>query len=343
MLSNVLQATAVASLSLLLALPALAEGITLRGSGSTFVAPAMKIWGEKFSVAYPESKVEYDAVGSGAGVSDFIEGRTDFGATERPMTDAEIAKVPQGVVHVPVAAGMVVVAYNLPGVEGQLRLSRATLAGIFAGTILQWNDPVLVADNPGLALPDDDIAIVVRRDASGTTFAFVNHIGAASADFATTGPGVSQLPDWPRKAMTAYGNEGVSARIAIAENSIGYVEYGFARRLGVPVAALENRAGTFVSPTAEAGATAIAEGTGAMLGDGRVLFADPEGVESYPIVTLSWMLLRETQDAPFLAPALRALVEIALGQGQAEAAEISYVPLPGPAILHAQVLLDRLR
>lgn len=336
----ILRAAAIAVLALGSAATA---QVTVRGSGSTFIAPAIDAWGAAFAAANPGRAIAYRAVGSGDGVRDFVAGRTDFGATERPMRDEEIALIPEGVLHVPVSAGMVVVAYNVPGMTGQLRLSRKTLAGVFSGEIDHWDDPRIAADNPGLRLPRRNISLVARRDGSGTTFAFASHLGAIAPDFATKGPGVNQLPDWPRGTMTAYGNEGVAGRIAVSEYSIGYVEYGFARRLGIPVAALENRAGVFVSPSADSGAAAVVSGTGAMLGDGRLTMADPESAEAYPVVTLVWLLLRERQDKPEVAQTLRDFVNLALGQGQSTAAEIGYVPLPGPAILRAQVLAERMR
>jgi phosphate transport system substrate-binding protein len=186
-----------------------------------------------------------------------------------------------------------------------------------------------------------------RRDASGTSFAFASHLGAIDPDFAARGPGVSQQPGWPSRAMTAYGNEGVSALVLRSEYSIGYMEYGFAQRLGIPVAVLQNRSGAFVAPTPESGAASVAAEAAALLTDARAVVADPEGAASYPIATLAWLLLRERENAPGVAQSLRSFAAFALGQGQGQgqamAAEMGYVPLPSSAIRQSQALLERLR
>jgi len=318
-----------------------AHATEITGAGSTFVAPLIEAWAEAHAAS--GTTVAYDPVGSGEGIRAFSAGEVDFGATERPMRDAEIGAVARGTLHVPITAGMVVVAYNLPGYEGELRLGREALTGIFSGTITRWNDPVLVADNPGALLPDRDIALVVRRDASGTSFAFSNHLAAIDAAFAQTGPGASQLPAWPGGVMTAYGNEGVSARIAIAENSLGYVEFGFANRLGLPVALLENAAGAFVAPGPESGATALEGAVDAMPEDGRQTIPDPAGDGAYPVVTYAWALLpRETGDVG-KAAAMRDFFTFAVTKGQPVAAEIGYVPLPTAVATRAAALLGDLR
>jgi phosphate transport system substrate-binding protein len=337
-----LRAAAALALAIVLAAGASAQPVALRGSGSTFLAPAIEAWAGAYAAGSPGATVSFRAVGSGDGIRDFMAGRTHFGATERPMRDEEIATVPEGVLHVPIAAGMVVVAYNLPGVTG-LRLSRRTLVGVFTGAIRRWDDPRLAADNPGLVLPRRDIAIATRREASGTSFAFASHLAAIDPGFATRGPGVSQQPTWPPQAMYALGNEGVAALIGRSDYAIGYVEYGFASRLGIPVAVLENRAGAFVAPTPESGAASIASEAAALLTDGRAVVADPKGAASYPIATLVWFLLRERQNAPGVAQALRSFVDLALGQGQVMAAEIGYVPLPQSAVLQSKALAERVR
>jgi phosphate transport system substrate-binding protein len=318
-----------------------ALGAELTGAGSTLVAPLLGAWAEARAEA--GTAITYRSVGSGEGVRAFSAGEVDFGATERPMRDAEIEAVGGGVVHMPFTAGMVVVAYNLPGFEGELRLGREALAGVFSGAITRWDDPAIVADNPGAALPDRDIALVARRDASGTSFAFSNHLAAVDPAFAETGPGASQLPAWPNRAMTAYGNEGVSARIALSENSVGYVEYGFARRLGLKVALLENAAGAFVGPTPESGAAALAGAVGAMPADGRQTIPDPSGDGAYPVVTYAWALLRAETGDPSRAAALRDFFGFGIAEGQAIAAEIGYVPLPAPVVERAAAMLEGLR
>lgn len=339
-MQSIVKALGVAALAV--ALGTVAGADEIRGAGSTFAAPLIEAWGE--ARAGTGLTLGYEAVGSGEGLRAFAAGEVDFGATERPMRDADIEAIPGGVFHVPVTASMVAVAYNLPGIEGQLRLGRGALAGIFSGAVTAWNDPVIVADNPGIALPDRDIALVTRRDASGTSFAFSGHLAAADREFAETGPGVDLLPAWPGRAMTAYGNEGVASRLALAQYSIGYVEYGFAARLGLPVAALENAAGQFVAPTPEAGAAALAAEAEAMPPDGRQLIADPAGAAAYPVVSYTWVLLRADTGDAAKAALLRDFFGWATGaEGQAIAADKGYVPLPMPVAERAASMMEAVR
>ncbi|MGZ8996467.1 MAG: phosphate ABC transporter substrate-binding protein PstS, partial [Rhodospirillales bacterium] len=265
--------------------------VWLRGAGATFPAPLFRVWIKAYEAAHDNVSFTYDAIGSGAGLSRFVTGSVDFAGTDAPISDADIAKVEHGVVSVPATAGMVVLAYSLPDGIGPLRLSREAYAGIFAGEITKWDDPRIQAANPGVRLPSTSIAVVTRRDASGTTFAFTSHLDAISPLWRQKGLGSGTLVRWPGGAMKVQGNEGVAQRIKISEGAIGYVEYGFAKRLGLPVAALENKAGTFVMPTEEAGTQALSEAAGAMDEKLRVAIADAGGTNAYPIVTYSWLLL----------------------------------------------------
>ena len=228
---------------------------------------------------------DYEPVGSGLGVERFIgvgleEGkRVDFGASDAAMSDAEIAKVERGVRLIPMTAGGVALAYNLPGLKGRLKLSRAAYTGIFLGTIKNWNDPVIRECNPGLQLPKLTIAAVARSDSSGTTFALTKHLDAVSPEWRQR-YGAQTVVDWPGGPMRAKGNEGVATLIKHSEGSIGYVEFGFAQKLGLETAALENKAGNYIVPSFESAMAAIAA---AELPDNlRVFLPDPEGPNPTP-------------------------------------------------------------
>ncbi len=223
-------------------------------------------------------------MGSGEGITRFIAGSVDFGATDVLPSDVMLAGVKRGVIPVPVTAGMIVLAYNLPGLGGALKLPRDVYSGIFSGKIRQWSDPQIRKANPGLSLPNENIAVVVRQDSSGTTAAFTRHLVAIGSGRHATGSGEGHDIDWPAAAMEGRGNEGVSSKIKISEGSIGYVEYGFAKRLGLQMAILENQAGRLVEPTEEGGRAAL-------LASENFLIADPPGQASHPIVTFSWLLL----------------------------------------------------
>ena len=236
------------------------------------------------------------------------------------------------------------IAYNLPHVTTPLRLSRDTLAGIFSGAVQDWNNPKICADNPDLALPDRTIDIIARREGSGTTYAFTSYLAAISSEWNNTGPGVGDRVNWPAGAMLAFGNEGVASRIAISEYSIGYVEYGFASRLALKTAVLQNRDGAFVAATAQSGAAAVARaGDGAMPKSGDAAI-DPSGANAYPIVTFSWLLLHKHYRSADVTAALHGFVDFGLSaDGQSQGDRLGYIPLPLAAVKHAQSLLASLQ
>jgi phosphate transport system substrate-binding protein len=235
-------------------------------------------------------------VGSGEGVRRFIgknvkdEDKIDFGASDAAMRDDEIALAGQDVLMVPITAGGVVLAYNLPGFEGELKLSRKAYTGIFLGEVTNWKDKLIAESNPGVNLPDLDITTVVRQDGSGTTYAFTNHLDAIRDKWHAR-YGAATRVAWPGIAMHAAGNEGVAGRIQQSMGSIGYIEYEFAQKINLKTATLENKAGKFVRATGKSCIDALKE---AQLPDNlRVFVPDLSGPDSYPIVTYSWILLRK--------------------------------------------------
>jgi phosphate transport system substrate-binding protein len=236
---------------------------------------------------------------------------------------------------------MVVLAYNLPGLGGDLRLRREVYADMFSGKIKAWDDARLRADNPGLALPHRSIALVVRQDGSGTTYALSSHLSAVSAAWRDAGPGVGTLLNWPGNTMRARGNEGVAGRIKVSEGSIGYVEYHFAKRLGLPMAQLENRAGRFVAPGAGSGQVALARNVKQMPANLRLFLPDPEGEDAYPIVSFSWLLLYERYGSGAKAAALKKFIAWGLTDGQAYSRELGYIPLPPEVASLSLIALER--
>ncbi len=275
-------------------------------------------------------------VGSGEGTKRFLEHTVDFGASDAALTDEQMAGVKAGARLVPVTAGIVVLAYNLPGLTAPLKLTRDVYTDIFAGKIREWGDPRLVALNPGLKLPKQTITLVGRQDSSGTTYALSNHLSAVSAEWRDRGPGVGKVVDWPGHAMMARGNEGVASRIKISQGSIGYVEYGFAKRLGLPMAHLQNRAGRFVEPGPRSGQAALAAGVKQMPGNLRAFLPDPDGEDAYPIVTFTWLLLYGQYAEAEKAAALKRFVDWSLTEGQSYSGELGYIPLPADVALLAR-------
>jgi phosphate transport system substrate-binding protein len=286
--------------------------------------------------------VHYEPVGSGLGVERFIgvgfeEGKlVDFGASDAAMSDAEIAKVKRGVRLIPMTAGGIALAYNLPGLKSRLKLSRAAYTGIFLGKIKNWNDPVIRQCNPGVELPRLTIAAVARSDSSGTTFAFTKHLDAVSPEWRQR-YGAQNVVDWPGGPMRGKGNEGVATLIKHSVGSIGYVELGFAQKLGLDAAALENKAGNYIVPSFDSAKGAIAA---AELPDNlRIFLPDPQGSESYPIVTLSWVLLYTDYADSRKAEAIGELFRWCLVDGQRFSGDLGYIPLPLNIVARAEAAL----
>lgn len=314
---------------------------SLSGAGSTFAAPIVKAWLQAYGGEHPDLGLSYAVVGSGAGIERFLAGAVDFGATDAPLTPEDVAKVEGNVVQIPVTAGMIAIVYNLPSFPGPLNLPRDVYSDIFSDAVIRWDDPRIAAANPGLLLPHKLIQVVARLDSSGTTFAFTNHLAAISPAWAA-GPGVGKSIDWPGGAMVARGNEGVAQRVKLTEGSVGYVEFGFAERLGLPIAWLENRVGGFILPNVETGQRALAGGSDVIPEALDVMITDPEGARSYPIVTYTWLLLRRQYEDTAKTTAVKDLVGWMLTRGQSHAEPLRYVPLPENIAQAAQGELAKL-
>lgn len=320
--------------------------ILLKGAGATFPSLLYRQWFQVYHKDHNDIAIIYDAVGSGEGIRRFMgkvtknEELVDFGASDAAMKDEDMAQVQKGVILMPVTAGSVVLAYNLPDFEGELRLSRQAYTGIFLGEITKWNDPLIAKSNPGVKLPRISIATVVRQDSSGTTYAFTKHLDAISEKWRSL-HGPSTLVNWPGNAMRAKGNEGVAGRINQSVGSIGYVGYEFAHKLRLKLAVLENRDGRFVKPSGQASTAAFAAAQ--MPENMRLFIPDPSGPDSYPIVTLSWILLNKTYEDHSKTKAIRDLFLWCLKDGQDFAPELGYVRLPPNISTKALSALDMVK
>jgi phosphate transport system substrate-binding protein len=330
----------IASLTLALAAPAVAEQedtLHLFGSGASFAAPLYLRWFRDYYLAHPEIRVDYQSTGTAGGVKDLTDGRVDFAGSDLPMTDAQAAEVAGGIRQVPMAGGGIVAIYNLGSVP-ELKLSRDALVGIFSGSIARWNDPAIAATNPGADLPDAPITVVARADSSGTTYKFTRHLSALSETFADE-VGTGMLPSWPRalKArgglVRGRGNDGVAATVRAIPGSIGYVQYAFGFLPGITMAALENRSGKIVAP----GKTGFDAAMQSIQDNQTVEAAsDPPGNESYPIVGISWLILRNTYDDPAKLPVLKDVIAYAIGQGQEVTEQLGYVRFPARVIAYIE-------
>ena len=299
--------------------------ITLQGSGASFPAPLYSRWFREYGTKNPNVRVNYQATGSGAGIKAFTAGQTDFGASDAAMTDDEIKAAQGNVVLLPMTAGHIVLAYNLPDVK-DLKLSREAYTGIFLGEITKWNDPKLAKANPSVKLPATDITPINRSDGSGTTFVFTQHLSAVSEKW-KAGPGTGKSVTWPAKAAVGGAkNDGVAALIQRTPGSIGYIEFVYAATSNQPVAWLENKAGKFVAPTPEAAAAALAHVE--LPGDLRAWVTDPTGDDAYPIATYTWVLAKKKYGDKSKSDALKTLLKWCLGDGQKLSNELHFLPLP---------------
>ncbi len=317
------------------------QPLRLIGSGASFPAPLYLRWFRDYYLAHPQVRVDYQSTGSAGGVQDLIGGRVDFAGSDLPLTEAQAGQVSGGIRQVPMAAGGIVAVYNLEGVP-VLKLSRDALVGIFSGRVARWNDPAIAASNPEASLPDAPITVVARADSSGTTYKFTRHLSALSAEFAAD-VGTGMMPNWPQplKArgglVRGRGNDGVAASVRAIPGSIGYVQYAFGFLPGISMATLQNRAGKFVEP-------GVAGFDAAMLSsyENRSIenSADPAGEDAYPIVGFSWLVIRNEYEDPAKLPALKDLIDYAIGPGQTVTEQLGYVRFPKPLIDYVEEQLE---
>jgi phosphate transport system substrate-binding protein len=310
-----------------LATPAAAQ-VVLNGAGATFPNIIYQDWIITYNKATAGVQLNYQSIGSGGGIQQFTAGTVDFGASDAPMSDQEIAAVSGNVIHIPTVLGAVLPTYNLPGVSGALRFSPAVLADVYLGKITRWNDPRLASLNPGVKLPDLGIAVAHRSDGSGTTFIFTDYLSKVSAEWSSK-VGTGKSVNWPT-GIGAKGNEGVSAIVSQTPGALGYIELGYAVINKLPVGAVQNKSGNFITPTI-ASVTAAAAGAMKQMGpetDFRVSIVNPDGADAYPIASFTWLLLHKQYDNATKAGALAKFVWWAETGGQARCADLGYAPLP---------------
>ena len=304
------------------------EAKNLTGAGATFPAPLYTRWFSDYN-KLTGVKVNYQAVGSGAGIKQIQEQTVDFGASDAAMTAEQMAAAKGGaILHIPTAFGAVVLTYNLQGVDKPLNLSADTVAGIYQGSITKWNDPKIAADNAGVNLPSADIIPVYRSDGSGTTNAFTEWLSTYNADWkAQVGQGTTVK--WPT-GIGGNGNPGVAGEVKNNPNSIGYVELIYAIQNKLPAANIKNKAGKFVTPSLDATSTSVAAALGSLPGDLRfsVIATQPASETAYPIVTATWLLVYEKMTDKAKAVALTRVLWWATHDAQKTNTELGYAALP---------------
>ncbi len=294
------------------------------GAGASFIFPLVSKWSADYNTA-TGAKINYQSIGSGGGIAQIKAGTVDFGSSDKPLSSDELAQA--GLAQFPSAIGGVVPVVNIEGLEaGKLRLTGALLADIFLGKVKTWNDPAIAAANPGVTLPDGKITIVHRSDGSGTTFNFSNYLSKVSPEWKTkVGEGTSvQWPD----GVGGKGNEGVASYVKQIKGSIGYVELAYALQNAMPYTALQNAAGTWVQPNAETFAAAAASADWASAKDFNLVITNAPGEQAWPITATNFMLMqKKPKDAKRNQDTL-AFFKWAFENGQTQANELHYVPLP---------------
>ena len=307
---------------------------TISGAGSTFVQTIVQQWIHDYGAACPGATVNYQGVGSGAGIQQFIAGTVDFGASDAVMkADEQQAAEAKGgaVLHIPWTAGAIAVMYNVPGVRS-LRLSPDTLAAIYEGKITHWDDAKIKADNPGASLPSTGIQVVHRSDGSGTTSVFTSYLAATSPSIWTAGSG-KDVP-WPA-GQGAKGSDGVTAAVKATAGAIGYAELSFAQANSLGVVAVRNPAGQFVTPAAAGVSAALANAQ--VPGDLKVkLNFAPQDPAAYPISTTTWVLVFVKPGDAAKGKLLKSFLTYVLGGGQSVADRLYYAPLPADLLTKAQ-------
>ncbi len=296
--------------------------IDVSSAGSTFIAPLMTAWTAAFAKS-GRTQVHYQAIGSGAGVAQFIAKSVDFGVTDAPMTDAQIASAKGPVVHIPLAMGAVVPIYNVPGLAHTVRFTPETLSGIFLGEIKIWNDPKLVATNPLLDMPKLPISVVHRSDGSGTTFALTDYLSKVSSAWKSK-VGSGNTVAWPT-GLAAAGNEGLASTVQQTSGAIGYSDLAYSLQSNLPIAQLKNQAGSFVEASIDSVAAAA---VGEISDDLRYSLTDAKPDTAWPISTTTWAVVRTDMPAGSTRDGVLDFLHWALHDGQKLCAKLNYAPLP---------------
>jgi len=301
-----------------------AGGAQITGAGSTFVYPVLSAWASDYS-KQTGTNVNYQSIGSGGGIAQVKAGTVDFGASDQPLASDELAQ--NKLAQFPIVIGGIVPVVNLTGIEpGKLRLTGPLLADIYLGKVKKWNDPAIVTINPGVNLPNADIAVVHRSDGSGTTFNFTHYLSQVSPAW-KSGPGEGKTVAWSG-GVGGKGNEGVAAYVKQLPNSIGYVEYAYVLQNKMNYAVLQNAAGSFVTPSAETFANAAETADWAKASDFNLVMTNAPGPNAYPITASVFILMPTTPKDPAKSKAALDFFRFALEKGQDQANKLDYVPLP---------------
>lgn len=331
--------TVLFAIGLLVLAVSAAQAQKLTGAGATFPYPIYSKWFSEYSAAHPGVEINYQSIGSGGGIRQATAGLVDFGATDGPMSDEQIAGSKIKLIHLPTVMGAVVPIFNVTGVT-ELKFSPDVLADIFLGKISTWNDPRIAKDNPGAKLPGESIIVAHRADGSGTTYIFSDYLSKVSKDWAN-GPGKGTALNWP-KGVAGKGNEGVAGYVRQLPGSIGYVELIYALQNKISFGEVKNASGNWVKASI-AGVTEAAASVKAIPADYRVSITNAPGPNAYPISSFTWLLVPvKSQDAA-KGKVLKDFLNWMLNNGQNEVANLYYAPLPKSVVAKEQASINSLQ
>jgi len=321
------------------AVPA-AGAILINGAGATFPAPIYAKWFDEYHKLHSDIEINYQSLGSGAGIRQLLAGTVDFGASDAPMTDEQLSQSKVKILHFPTVLGAVVPTYNIPGVTQELKFTPEALAGIFLGTIKVWNDGSLAKANPGVKLPDSEIVVIHRSDGSGTTFVWTDYLSKVSPDWKSNvgaGPSVS----W-KVGLGGKGNEGVAGLIKQTPFSLGYVELVYAVQNQMAYGMVRNSAGAFVKADLNTVTHAAAAAAKSMPEDFRVSITNASGRDAYPIASFTWLLIPSTISDTSKRNALTGFLKWMLHDGQRMTGALSYAPLPREVVTKEEKAISQI-
>ena len=319
-----IQGIALLLAGLALTLPVMGQ-TTLNGAGATFPYPMYSKWFSEYNKLHSDVQINYQSIGSGGGIRQVLNGTVDFGASDGPMSDEQLAQAKTKILHIPTVLGAVVPAYNVPGISEEVKFTPEALAGIFLGKIQKWNDPAITQANPGYKFPDKPIIVIYRSDGSGTTFIFTDYLSKVSKDWnSSVGKGTSVK--WPI-GMGGKGNEGVAGQIRQLQGSIGYVELVYAVENKITYGWMKNAAGNFVKASLDS-VTEAAASVKTMPADFRVSISNAPGKTAYPISSFTWLLIPAQAKDPKKGKIIADFLEWMVTDGQKMTSQLSYAPLP---------------
>lgn len=311
----------------------------INGAGATFPYPLYSKWFSEYNKQFPNVQINYQSVGSGAGIKQFVAKTVDFGASDAPMKDDELKAAGAPVVHIPTVLGAVVISYNVPGVTSNIKLSSDLIVDMFMGKIKRWNDPRIIAENAGVNFPDLHITPVYRSDGSGTTAVFTEYLGKVSTEW-TQKVGVGKSVKWPT-GLGGKGNEGVAGILKQTPGSMGYVEQVYALTNKFPMAAIKNASGKYTSASLESVSAAAESFLKDMPADFRVSITNAPGANSYPIAAFTYILVYKKL-TPQIGKDFVGFLKWSMTKGQTYAKDMAYAPLPKSLVKKVETQISQL-